>query len=203
MNCELCGKETDGPHKCKRGVNDIADYLELRSIINLVMDLEPHYYWEPKKNVRDVALVAALAETGMRISELLSIEKASVNVQKDQVLLRNVKILKRRKEPIFKDFYLPREGVLGPLTEIFIQHLDNVKKGPIFDISRGRAWQIVAGLTGKWCHYFRSQRISFMLNEARLDGHVVARIQGIKKSSTIDHYSKGGAEQFKDALTPR
>jgi len=202
FTCDLCGKEYKDRHKCKRGVNDIADYLELRQIINLVLDAEVCYYWQPSLAVRDMGLLAALALTGMRISELLSVEKARVDVQKEAVWIRNVKILKRRKEPVYKDFFMPREGVLAPLTDLFIKHLDQVKKGRVFDISRGRAWQIVKASTGKWCHFFRSQRLSFLVNKFR-STVIVGDMQGIKKPDTVAHYFKGGADHYQKELTPR
>lgn len=186
----------------KRGVDDIADYLDLRQIINLVMDADIYYGWQPALAVRDRALIAALALTGLRISELLSVEKARVDVQKGEVWIRDVVIKKRRKEPIKKDFFMPREGVLAPLTDLFLAHLEYVKKGPVFDICRSRAWQIVNKSTGKWCHYFRSQRLSYLVNKFR-STVIVSDLQGIKKTETIAHYYKGGAEHFKEELTPR
>ena len=38
----------------------------------------------------------------------------------DFVEIRDVKILKRRKEPVKKDFFLPLEGILYPLTNMVI-----------------------------------------------------------------------------------
>lgn len=202
--CDICGKayERKGHHKCKRGVDDIADYLELRQIINLVIDAKIFHSWLPELEIRDRALLAALALTGMRISELLSIEKARVNVSKSEVWIKDVRILKRRGKPIYKDFYMPREGVLGPLTEIFLRQVNRVKKGPVFDIGRCQAWRIINNATGKWCHYFRSQRISYLVNKFR-STVIVGDMQGIKKSDTIDHYFKGGQKHFTEELTPR
>jgi len=89
-----------------------------------------------------------------------------------------------------------------PLASLVMAHYRNVDAGdPLFDMSRQRAWQIIKYMTGKWCHYFRSQRISFLVNKIRSTA-AVAGMLGIKKSSTIDHYYKGGWNQFRTELAP-
>lgn len=189
----------------KRGVADISDYVELRNLIDKVERAKPiPYLLESGKQVRDRALLAFLAATGMRISEALSVKREQLELSHDPdfVVVKDVRILKRRKETIFKDFVLPRKGVLKPLTDLVLEHVRTKNKGPLFDIGRQRAWQIVVFMTGKWCHYFRSQRISFLVNRIR-STTAVADLLGIKKSSTIDHYYKGGWGQFKKELSPK
>ena len=207
--------------KEKRGANDIDDFIELKQLIAVVSTVEPYYEYEPWKRIRDRALLALLALTGCRISELLSILKSQVDIQDEWVIIRNILTLKRwkrkyeryldaegiqRKRCIWKerehiliDKPLPREGVLSCLTNIFLEYYDISKKGPLFDISRGRAWQIVNKLTGKWCHYFRSQRISYLIR--RIKNSVdVADLMGIKSLQTLSLYYKGGWEHLKDEL---
>ena len=185
----------------KRGVNDIHEYYELAAIVDIVIRAKPlPYIYEPWKQDRDRALLALLACTGLRISEVLSLLVEQFSFEMDDfVEIRNVKILKRRAEPIYKDFPLPLEGILRPLTLMILGYWKTKKKGYLFDISRGRAWQIINYMTGKWCHFFRSQRISYLVNKLR-SVNIVADMQGIKKSSTIDHYFKGGWKHYKDEL---
>ena len=187
--------------KEKRGVNDIHEYYELAAIVDVVIKAKPlSYIYEPWKRDRDRALLAFLACTGMRISEALSVTVEQFRFDMpDFVEIRDVKILKRRKEPVKKDFFLPLEGILYPLTNMVIAYWKTIKKGPLWDISRGRAWQIVYYMTGKWCHFFRSQRISYLVNKLR-SVTIVADMQGVKKSSTIDHYFKGDWKHYKDEL---
>ena len=186
----------------KRGVNDIHEYYELAAIIDIVQKAKPVYLYEPRKEKRDKALLAFLALTGMRISEVLSVTHEQLCFDMDDFIeVRNVKIKKRRKEPIYKDFPLPLEGQLKPLTDMVLDWymLSNKKTGPLFDISRNRAWQIISGLTGKWCHFFRSQRISYLVNKFR-STVMVADLQGIKAPQTIAHYYKGGWKHVKEQL---
>jgi len=205
----------------KRGVNDIDDFIELKQLIAIVKTVEPYYEYEPWKRIRDRALLALLALTGCRISELLSVLKSQVEIQDEWVIIRNILTLKRWKrkyeryldaegiqrkrciwkerEHILVDKPLPRKGILACLTNIFLEYYDIAKKGPLFDISRGRAWQIVNRLTGKWCHYFRSQRISFLVNSIRSDVRV-GKMMGIKNVQTLAHYDKGSWEGFKEEL---
>jgi len=194
FKCELCGGwyEREGHHKCKSGVKDIHEYYELAAIVDIVMKAEPlKYIYEPWKRDRDRALLALLACTGMRISEALSVTVEQFDcTNKEDVYINNVKILKRRKEPIFRDFPLPLVGPLEPLTNIIMCYFVTIKKGPLWDISRGRAWQIVVFMTGKWCHFFRCHRLSYLVN--KFSGVRAAELQGVKAVSTISHYYKGG-----------
>lgn len=206
FTCKLCGRdyEFEGHHKCKKGVNDIADFLELKQIIQMVREAKPIPYTlcAIQNRARDFALLSLLALTGMRISEILSIYKRQVHQEMpDFVEIKNVKILKRRKEPILKDFGLPKEGILVPLTDLFLAHYSTLKGKNIrlFDINRTTAWRIVVFMTGKWCHFFRSQRLSFLVNKFR-STIIVSDMQGIKSPATIAHYYKGGWKHHKQEL---
>lgn len=185
----------------KRGVNDIYEYYELETMVDIVKKAKPlPYVFEPRKRDRDKALLALLTCTGLRISEALSVEVEQFNFDTaDFVEIRRVKIKKRRKETTFRNFPLPKVGQLAPLTQLVMNWYSQVKKGPLFDIGRQRAWQIINDMTGKWCHFFRCQRISYLVNKFR-DGTVAAKLQGIKKSSTIDHYYKGDWKFLKEEL---
>jgi len=185
----------------KRGVNDIHEYYELAAIVDIVMKAKPlPYIYEPWKQDRDRALLALLACTGMRISEALSVQVKQFSFEMpDFVEIRNVRILKRRAEPIYKDFFLPLEGILYPLTNMVVAYTKINKEGYLFDFSRSRAWQIINYMTGKWCHFFRSQRLSYLVNKLR-STIVVADMQGIKSPQTVAHYFKGGWKHYKDEL---
>jgi integrase len=192
----------------KRGVADIAEFIELTTLIKhlTLAKAWPYKSDIEEKTARDKALLAFLAETGLRISEALSVDRSQVklNLDAEFIIVKDVKIMKRRKEHIVKDFPLPKTGVLKPLTKMVLTwyHWPTIKhkdKGPLFNLGRYRAWQLIRHMTGKWCHFFRSQRISFLVNKIR-STTAVAAMMGIKQSSTIDHYYKGGWNQYRDDL---
>jgi hypothetical protein len=54
-------------------------------------------------------------------------------------------------------------------------------------------------MTGKWCHYCRSQKISDTINRIR-SSDATSKILGIKNPQTISHYYKGTWEDFKEEL---
>ena len=54
-------------------------------------------------------------------------------------------------------------------------------------------------MTGKWCHYFRSQRLSHIVNELK-SALTTAKVFGIKNPQTIAHYYKTEWEIHKEAL---
>lgn len=190
----------------KRGVADIKDYVELRNLITMVLNATPiPYINAPEKQIRDKALLAFIAATGMRISEALSVSKNNFDLTHDRgfIIIRNVRILKRRKEVIIKDFVLPKTGILKPLTDLVMKHyhLYGYSRIPLFDMTRQRAWQIIVGMTGKWCHYFRSQRLSYLVNSIRSTTRV-CKMLGIRKPETLLHYDKGGWQQHRKELAP-
>ena len=198
--CNECGYHYEGKHKCKRGVNNISEYCDVEAIVDIVKNAQlKEYPFEPYKRIRDRALLALLASTGLRVMEALSIEKEQIDNQNDVVVIKTVKILKRRKQPIKKDFPLFKSGIYSELTLMFLAWSERVKKGKLFNISRFMAYRIVNDSTGKWCHFFRSQRLSYLVNKIR-SAAAVANIQGIAKSSTIDHYLKTDWKQFEEEM---
>ena len=157
-------------------------------------------------DIRDRALLAFLVLTGMRISEALSVTYFQYDNRRNDkfILIKNVKILKRRKEPILKEFPLPKTGMLAELTEIiqkYVKSRDWHIADPLFPIGRHQAWKIINDMTGKWPHYFRSQRISYLMNEQRIQSAAVAKMLGIKQSSTIDHYLKSSWRNYEEELS--
>lgn len=53
-------------------------------------------------------------------------------------------------------------------------------------------------MAGKWCHYFRSQRLSHVVNELK-SALTTAKVFGIKNPQTIAHYCKTEWEVHKEA----
>lgn len=187
----------------KRGVEDIALYLEPKELVEKVLAAKDLQY---KQNMeyyrkRDRALLSLLALSGLRISEILSLQTAQFDLESDSefVIIQDAAILKRRKETIKVDIPLPKEGPLEPLTNIIIDYIECARKGPIFKIGRSRAWQIITQMTGNWCHYYRSQRISFLVNKLR-STDIVSKIMGIKSPQTISHYYKTEWRQHREEL---
>lgn len=167
----------------------------------MVLEAKPIPYQLDKefKTTRDRALLAILAMLGQRISEILSIKRNQFNFDDPEfIVIEQIRVLKRRKEPIYVDRPLPRDHVL---TELILKHYNQTrgKDRQLFDLSRYRAWQIVRYMTGKWCHFFRSQHISHLINEERLREGEVAKDLGIKKVETIMHYHKSSWKDHKEA----
>ena len=207
----------------KRGVDNILEYVEPFTFIEQIETAKLHPYTVDVeiKVKRDKGLIAFLALTGMRISEVLRIDCSQVKVNDDAqyVIVRSVQISKRWKHewkrnsqgrkigfvsrkrlPIKKDFPLPKTGRFSPLTKMVLDHLDNRKEGLLFDLSRYWAWKIVRRITGNWCHYFRSMRISYLVNEQKIPTVAVADMLGIEDPKTISHYYKGGWKLWRTEL---
>jgi len=94
---------------------------------------------------------------------------------------------------------MPRVGSLSKFTDIILDYYEACTSDRLFSFNRQRAWQIVNHMTGKWCHYFRSQKISDTINRIR-SSDATSKILGIKNPQTISHYYKGTWEDFKEEL---
>ncbi len=191
-----------GPEEVKSGVGNIAKFIKARQIVDMVRDAPSFTYVldVDKKSLRDRALLALLALTGLRISEALSIDVNQFENTETSYWITNVKILKRREEHILQDFILPKKGIFGYLTALVMEHKATKKKGKLFDINRVTAWRIINHMTGFWCHYFRSQRLSHLVNKFR-STVMVSDMQGIKSPATISHYYKGDTRRNEKELS--
>lgn len=186
--------------KNKRTLKDIHRYYEAAAIVDLVRKAQTfEYVFEPKKKIRDKALLAVLAATRLRISEVLSLDKDQIEKAPDAIFIRDVRILKRRKEIVYKDFPIFYDSVYGPLAGLFWAWAELVTKGLLFPIERDRAYRIVKKMSGKWCHWFRAQGLSYLVTKLR-GTRPVADIQGIKKSDTLDQYSKTTWKSYEKEL---
>lgn len=116
------------------------------------------------------ALVAALFETGGRVSEVLSLkpENFDLGPDPDFVIVKGMLVLKRKKKgkaPIlgsgipFRSFPIKRTDPLWPYLERWIKKCKPGER--LFPISRSKTFLLVRGL-GKdlYPHWFRSQRAS-------------------------------------------
>lgn len=170
----------------KRGVKSIKEYKLPRVIVSEIVGVR-HLSWNPKTNLRNQALLSLLAVSGLRVSEVLKLEKEQFTYEEDFMVIKNVKVLKKRDKATMNEIPIRMSGVYEPIVKIIIEYLDTKKKGPIFKISRARAWQIVTGLTGKWCHYYRSQRISFLVNTLKGGAASAGKVMKVVPS-TVAHY---------------
>lgn len=196
------------PVEARRRLADIERYLEPEQIYSMIVTARP---WPYRRRVehhqkRDRALLALLYLSGLRISEALRIKKSQFDLacDPDFVVVRDVKISKRKKKTIQRegqpmiDVPLPKTGRFSRFTDLILDYLQ-VADEDVFKIGSQRAWAIVKHMTGRWNHYFRSQRISWLVNRLRSDV-IAARIVGIKNPQTIAHYYKGEWRAHRDEL---
>ena len=183
----------------RRTLKDIHEFIKPETVYGMIQDGE---MWSYKTNTyfyfkRDRALVSLLYLTGGRINEVLNLRKSQFDFKEDPefIVIKDFEISKRNKQTIQKegipkiDIPLPRVGTFERFTDLVTDYLDILSKDKLFNIGRCRAWSIVNCMTGKWCHYFRSQKISYMVNLLR-SALITAKIHGVKNPQTIAHYYK-------------
>ena len=195
----------------RRTLKHIDRYVEPKSILKMIIDGRPYPY---KRNAdyyltRDKGLMAFIYLMACRINEAGKVEKDQFDFADPRypgfIMVKDFKISKRKKKTIQRegipriDFGLPISGRFAPFTELIMEWYD-LNPGPyLFRIGRTRAWQIIEHHTGKWCHWFRSQRFSWMVNRLR-SVVIVARMFGVKNPQTIMHYYKGSWAEFRDEI---
>lgn len=199
-------EKSSGP-QTRRTLRNIRRYLTPEQVHELIVNSKLWLYRTTPKlfHSRDRALLATLYLTAGRINEVLQINKSQFDfIDDDFIIIRDFEISKRKamilqSEGIPKvDIPLPREGTMKPFTLLLMTYY---AIGPehLFNIGRRRAHQLCRHMTGKWCHWFRSQRLSYLMNTIKSET-IVARMLGIKNPGTIRHYYKGEWEEHRDIL---
>jgi len=156
---------------------------------------------------RDRAFIALLYLTKGRVSEVCKVRKDQFDFgESDFVLIRDFEIHKRKKKTLQaegvpkRDIPLPLTGALEKFTKMVLNYYDLCETKRLFTFGRRHALRIVKYVTGKWCHYFRSQGFSDIINRQKVGVFSVARIYGVKNPSTLTHYDKGEWEEHRKEL---
>jgi len=184
----------------RRTMRDIRVFVPPGEILKLILQGDPWpYRRDPESYLcRDQALISFIYMMGCRINEALKVFKTQfdweetpghITVKDFRISKRTERILRREGIPRI-DLGLPLDGLFSPFTDLILKWYD-LSPGPkLFpNLGTRRAWEIVDHHTGKWPHYFRSQRISWMVNKVR-SPLIVAEILGVKSPQTLAHYYK-------------
>lgn len=198
--------------KIRRTLKDIERFVSPQDILSLIekgrvfpYKTDPYFY-----HARDKALTSFIYLMGCRVNEALKVKRNQLDLKTDPdfIIVKDFKISKRKKQTIKRigipkiDMGLPRKGIFSPFTNKLIKWLKVSPYVPILlfpNINRKSAWRIIEHQTGKWPHWFRSQRISWLINALKSET-IVAKILGIRNPGTISHYYKGEWGKWKDIL---
>lgn len=204
--------------KTKRGNINIDHRLRPKEVYDLVTSKTLNYKSDPSfYHARDKALLALLYLTAGRISEVLKLRKSQFDSEtdKDFIIIRDMKVVKRRKKTLKKhgvplrEVPLPLNGKLAPFTRLVMEYLKLVKDNTMLfpshkkereHMSRIRAWQIVNGITGQWCHYFRSQAESHY-GRVFKDVIALANFVRVVNVQTLSEYVKTSWEDYRLELS--
>jgi integrase len=198
----------DGLRQNKRTLKKIKNFVEPEQVYTTIIEAPIWKYRINKEfyEKRDRAFLALLYLLGSRACEIVRIKKSQFNFDDPNfIVIKDFEIHKRKKKTIQRkgvpkiDFPLPKSGSLGQFTSLVLEYYKDCKDERLFSFNTRRAWQIVNHMTGLWCHYFRSQRISYMINQIR-SSDATAKIMGIENPQTISHYYKGTWREYEDEL---
>jgi len=158
---------------------------------------------------RDRALISLLYLTCGRVSEVLSLTKKQFvfDEEPDFIIIKNMIVVKRKKKAkrkrrsIRDEVPLPKSGPLAPFTQFVTEYLTRLinAETKLFEFGRHRAWQIVRFVTGKWCHYFRSQGESWY---GKIFSNIFALkdFVGVVDASTLSDYVKTDWKDYRDMI---
>lgn len=204
--------------KAKRGNINIDSRLRPREIYELITSKQLDYKSEIDfYHARDRALLSLLYLTAGRITEVLRLNKRQFDFEsdKDFIIIRDMAVVKRRKETKIKygvplrEVPLALKGHLSHFTKLVTDYLRLIEDNSMLfpsnkkcnvHLSRQRAWQIVNGITGKWCHYFRSQSES---HYGRLFKDVIALANFVRvvNVQTLSEYVKTSWQDYREELS--
>jgi len=117
--------------------------------------------------------------------------------------LKDLKVTEKKlkkKLPIRAEVPLPRKGPLAKFTELVMEYLNLLQQedARLFSFGRRRAWQIAKHITGKWCHYFRSQGESWYGKIYDVFG--LKQFVGVASIETLSDYIQAPWRQYRDKL---
>ncbi len=105
----------------------------------------------------------------------------------------------RKAPPIRAEVPLPKEGPLAKFTMLVFEYLKMLPEdAKLFEFKRRRAWQIVRHVTGKWCHYFRSQGESWYGKIYDVFG--LKEFVKVTSIETLGDYVQAPWRQYRDRL---
>jgi len=160
-------------------------------------------------------LMSLLFLTAGRISEVLSLtrEQFDFEVDRNFIVIRNMVLVKRlktrkgkpvrhRTAPIRDEVPLPLRGPLSRFTKLVQDYLDLLSKpnDKLFKFKRHRAWQIVRFVTGKWCHWFRSQSESYYGKYVFTSAFALRDFVGVSDIESLGPYVKTQWKDYEDKL---
>lgn len=155
---------------------------------------------------RDLALAALIYLTSGRINEVLRLRKHQIEIDgedPDFLVVHDFWISKRKGGKYeVRDIPLPRVGKLAAFTKLVEEYLDRLEPDDkLFKFGSSRALAIIGAMTGDraWCHWFRAQSLSYMVNLLR-STIVVAHDRGVVNPATLAHYYTGAWKEHKEEL---
>jgi integrase len=197
------------PFVKRRTLEDIRRKLSPSQIYTLItVKTWPYKTQQNFYHARDRALMSLLYLTCGRVTEVLSLKKSQfqLDMDPDFVIIVNMIVVKRKKKarktmPIRDEVPLPKRGPLAKFTKLVLNYLAMLEDSDakLFMFGRRRAWQIVNYVTGKWCHFFRSQGESYY-------GKVFSNIFALKDfvmvtdAKTLSQYVKTDWREYRDRL---
>lgn len=197
-----------GKREKRRRLKDIKRFVEPNTIYNIIIEGESWPYTSEQAEYykkRDRALLSLLYLTAGRINEILSLNKSQFDFSDSEfIVIKDFVISKRKKKTIQRmgkpkiDLPLPKVGQFAKFTQLVMEYYE-ISPKQLFKIGRKRAWAIVKHMTGKWCHYFRSQKLSYLVNESR-SALITSKIVGIKNPGTLSHYYKTEWQEHRELL---
>jgi len=197
-----------GKREKRRTLKTIDRYIDPDQVYHVIVDAPIWPYKKDKELYakRDRALISILYLMGCRVNEVLRLTKSQFDFDSDPdfIIVKDFQISKRKQKTLKRegipklDVPLPKIGTFAKFTKIFLEYYDEAPE-KLFKIGRKRAWAITNYMTGKWCHYFRSQRLSHLVNLFR-SALLTSRLMGIKNPQTISHYYKTIWKEHREEL---
>jgi len=194
----------------RRTVGGIDTYLSAKQIYKLITSTMWPYApsnLRDYKIARDRAMMAMCYLSAGRIKAVLQLQREHLHISDDCIVVHRMDVVKRKPTTVAKygvgvkirdDFPLPlKRGMmknpnwdeLVPFSKLVLQYIRGCDpQGRLFEIGRGRAWQIIEHVTGYFCHWFRAQSEHFYGNYIMKDAIRLSRFVKIVRPAQVAHY---------------
>jgi len=185
---------------------------------------KPYRRSADRLEVRDQALMAleyicaarVVEITGgpVRVGILPGIQASQFYKTEDFLFVRNLKNVKHKfikigvewvqiahwhHYPTREEIPIPRHGGLAWISEAIEAQLDLIPRGPLFQISPVRAYQVINERNGEFNHYFKDMGLKLWYRLFNRDAFRLKKFSGHKKWESLEKYM-GDIDEAKENM---
>lgn len=183
--------------KARRTLADIQNYPTVQELHQKILSKTiPYSFNQEYYQMRDKALLSITYLLAARVSEVLRLERSQFEIQKNMIIVHGIRCSKRKKRRFFREeAFIPLKGERKQLGILVLDYLKTVKKGKLFKMTRGRAYQICRHILGIPIHWLRAYGEDYLYTHWKNDVLAVADYVNVE-ANILQQYIRRGWKKY-------